>query len=707
MIPARGGKASRAITQIAAPPLRSINIFDPISNLPKGDYPEARNMLIRPSGPETRPYLQADTFYDNNRGVMSEEGYDCVWQQDGKRFGIYTSGVNIFYQKLDLSDSTMSILNFSAGTTFSALVPAGDRVFAFRPDATPYVLEYDDVGDVLTARLAGFEDTYVDTISVGSGTLEGDYIYGVELVRKDGEAVIASGGINRTDSVTGSVRVWTITGYGPIVSAPLHATDSNWTHIRLWRTKRLDEDPDSGIIRGRRDILYLIQEIEEASWGGSFVADNYVDDQLPLTTLGAQEATIGAFELSRLPPANVAHFHDDKLFFATTDLDEDNGQRVYESKPLFRYAESYSPLDSLPCQETDSGYIQGIFTQGSDLVISRYSEIGRIPAGDLTNGYYKTDRGRGFGKRRLGAVVGVGVFACSGAGDIYRLGPDLTWQPMVPGSQTRLRGAFEDSDIVRFSQWDGNILVHGLESTATGLVYVLNVNDGAGWTDMLIKNSLGNPTNVAAMWSDPHGERTLFVVSESTHAFATSLETGDQPWARPGYNNRDQIYNSLGGPAFVQTDFSLTFPPGQDAQGRSIFQHLYFSFIAANYNDDFEVTCIGPDRDTEIGSGTASPTFESSDTNQDKDRFLTFTFQPDEPVYGSRVAYRITTTGPFRLTSAMTECILDSVQERDYRPDLIPTEVAAIDPLRDRSHWVTRGNPTYDIIARQDTTEVP
>ena len=718
MLQAQGNEPRRMKTKMLASQPVSMNTSDPLPSLLQGDYPVLDDVILRHGRIESRPYMSA---FGIETGVTRADsgGISCTWQDGDERYGFYaetgtTGTFTIKYQSLaGDSEDIKPIVFFTTSAVlastepFTELVPAGNKVFAFRDGAEPLVIEWSDFRSRMEYRLVGFTQAGYANLSLAAGTLTGEYIYGVELVRKRGDATIASGGIHRSFAPTGEIRSFTLDSNIATVTADLFMTDYNWTHIRLWRTKRLDVDPDTDVVRGQRNIMFALQEIERVSWGGTFASDQEDDENLPLLSLGALEATDGSFELLRLPSAKVAHFHENKLWFAGTDLDEDKGQKVYLSKSQYTYAESYDPLDGEPTQNHDTGHIQGIFTVDGDIIIVRHSETGRIPAGDTLNGYYPTDRSRGFSRGRMGSVYGIGLFACSPAGDIYRLGGSRRWEPVIAGSQTRLRGEFQEGTAVYFSQYDGNVLVHEYGGYTPGAVYVLNINDGLGWSRLLLADTHGT-ASASAIWDDPLGERTVFLIARPNKSYihTMALATGDAPWALGGLHG-DEVFTGVG-PTKVRTTVShrVMFPPFQDGEGRAVYEHTYFSLIASLLDTTFTVECIGPDRDTVISSGLVEPSLQLFSSNLDKDLFLEFTMQPDSPVYGTRVCYSVTNPGPFLITSAQVECMLGSVQARNYRPDLIPAEVAAKDPLRNRSHWVTRGNPTRDIIGKQNIKEV-
>jgi hypothetical protein len=201
----------------------------------------------------------------------------------------------------------------------------------------------------------------------------------------------------------------------------------------------------------------------------------------------------------------------------------------------------------------------------------------------------------------------------------------------------------------------------------------------------------------------------VFFVVRETYSHSFKMDTGDQPWRRGSFENKDQFYTGIegaGSTEYVTATFVIQFPAFQDMEGRGVFQHLYFSMMASLFTGEFDVQCIGPDRGTVISSGTALPDGFTGD-NLDRDLFLDFSMQPATPVYGTRVCYKVSSTEPFRVTSAVVECMVSSVQERGYRPDLIPAEIAAQDPLQDRLVWVTRGQPGRDILGKRNVKEVP
>jgi len=696
----------REVVKISAPMPNSVNVYDPIVRLPNGDYPILDNVLIRGGAVRTRPLLVNKAVSSD---IFGNSEAQCRWQSNGMSFGIWKiAGSSLIqYTRLGTGEEFKSVYA-TTGVLFSAtnvvlMVPIDDRVFVFRSSGVPYVIEYSTTNNRLEARLSGFPSVSlgsVSTISASGAKLSGDYAYGVELVRLDTDGrLIASGGISRVDSsgeLFGSVTV--VNGQAVVV-VPNMIHPSNWTHVRLWRTKRLDLDPDSGVVRGQQNVMYLIQQKTKDEWDAlsQFQGDATLDEYIPSLVLGGQVATGDVFELSPLPSASIVHFAEDRLWMANTSLPEDTGKDIYLSKPNSLYAESYSVLDTVRAAEQDSGPIQGIFSQNGDIIVCRETETGRIASSDTTSRYYVTDRSIGFKAGRIGSVPGIGVMAMSYSGDVYLLDGALQWGPVISGSQSRLRGAFTPTETVLFSTYDSSLLVHGKTTAHT---YLLNDKDGAGWTRQLFRNFYGDLMAFQAIWDDPEGRGAYLLYSTPSGAIYEFCQLSILPSIQADWVSSasgDQSYNPLTMESEVfPVEACIQSPPFQDSEGRSVFEHIMVSIIGSLNYSKFSVSAIGPDRDTVLDTSDSAPNL--TEYNTDEDLFLEHTYTPKSPISGSRVGYKLTSFYPFIVTSIQVEAMVSNVTPRGYQPEQNPTMMAGKDPMRDRIHWITRGYPDRDIL---------
>lgn len=425
---------------------------------------------------------------------------------DGKFWGFGSCGTTtgMYFVLLSyISSENVAVSNctWNGANADAKLLPIRDRLIAMGGGLSGIKAIEQTGSSTWAQKDYGLTPPYINDILTASGDLTGQYQYGVEFVVISGNVITKSTGISRKDSAGNKrspIEVVARSIYIYVQDVPT----SPYTHIRLWRSKRLDVD-ENGIIAGNDSTLYCVKSVARATFettkdgsGIGHLTDQIVDQDLPVLSTGETIPTTP--EVLDLLPAGSAKYAGvvggSQIFFAGFS---DDTAGVYPSAGVYgsRYEEQYSPADRVGV--VGGGPIKGLHGFGEDLVIQTESSFWRLPNADPLAVIIKVaDAPPPVLAQGVLAVTGVGIYIIHGKGVIGVLNTDYVWLEDLPGrSKEASKGILKGRDLskLRMGYVNNRLCIVGV-TNARCLVY----DPEYGFFSW-------GPSSPLAIWTGPKG----------------------------------------------------------------------------------------------------------------------------------------------------------------------------------------------------------
>ena len=394
-------------------------------------------------------------------GSGAEKGtYTATTVVEGKYWGFYwSSPVENLY--------TLMAVNLSATNTPVAI----GTFFAFtsRPmTMTPYknsmvICGYGGTYEVYyvsgtgwSYRDLGKKAPKIESISIlyqwAGGVAVGKYQYGVEFVDITDGVVTRSSGVNRLNASGNIQSTYSVTTPSTL-TIHIEETSTDYTHIRLWRSKNTVADSD-GVILGDRATLYCVNVVTKAQFQATLDADGIgemidlvPDSNLPVQNL--KELLPTTPEVLDLLPFSFVHVigvvGSGSLFGAGVSEDESG---IYPSAGRYgeRYAGQYSPADRVGSVST--GEIRDLFGFGEDLVVRTSLGMWRLPGADIDTPLIRiADVPPVAGMCSICSIDGFGVVLLSPISGVGYLTTDYVWKESFPGKGGLINKYLRNSDL--------------------------------------------------------------------------------------------------------------------------------------------------------------------------------------------------------------------------------------------------------------------
>lgn len=710
--------------------IAGINPYDSAGKLQPGECLEIVNLdLYGPGYAKTRKGFEPATPYAlfpaNGTAVRNHVFFDAGDYQFLIVQTNASSGGNVVYCNITTGGNWASVQNTTTALAWAEtgdiqFVTARDRILVFG-EAGNSVVEFGsgvpvrrDMGLVKPLmNYRGATTTITDPTYPG---IVGAYVWGVELVRKQGTPAVAilGSGVSRTinfglpTSVDKVCR--RVLGPSPHevtigINSTVAASDNLWTHARLYRSKRLDAASTTDIPTGSEFELYLIQEVDKATFVSNsyrFAPDAMPDystngeENLPVISLGAVLALEPAIDLSPLPPAGVGAFINASTWFTRVPSMEYGYSSVWFTPNDYSiYAEAYKFTNQVPCLPGDGQRITNLSTLDRDLVVFKEASTGRIPSAQISSNYETLDPGVGVPDVDGARVVGkMGVLAeVSGNRDIMYFGRDLVWRNSYKGIEiSRPLRERRDVSAIRAAQFcdhDGKLYYTKGENC-----YVLHYREGRGWTTL----KFSEDSAFYIMDVDMNGTY-LYMLKATTDGF---LYTQKEEDSERGIDVIDS--------AEVYAEWTLKTGPYQHDNGRSVIEQTYISVEAAVSNpmamDVFMVNRTQQVKDDEYFEltpdphtiGTTPPVDEINEATVVEYQYYANPQRGSRTrIYAERLFYRIASEGP-AFIYAPRFYGFKQIGTRPPRYSFQSTlnDLKEIQYLSSPEHWLTRYNMEVD-----------
>lgn len=485
---------------------------------------------------------------DQTNIILEDSGSGISGTFYGSTLGATETGTFSYAQYvLQTSDGTPDLKIFN------------NRVYAFQQGANT-VIEYDSIQGIFKARSMGLHAPVIqawDSPSVPSDIdTSAAYYYGIErVIQKNGADLLAStpnrkfpdGTIPLTLPTNGSLRLK--------IEFDTINDDSNWTHIRVWRSKSTVPDISNPLFpinaQGEIDQLYelcLITRKEIYSDFGAIATDDslpagnggisagldsgsyYVEDTNPDSVL-TNLIDLDLIELVPIPGCRVGELNNGTIFasgiganYLTPNpamFDPAIAEDVlYTTNAFSQYQEQLDPQAFLNAGR-DGKKTTALITLVQDLIVIREGMTKRIQGGNPDAGIVSIDDKIGVTTfRMVGYIPALGICAICSDKYFRYLSFGLQWTPTITGSAQIVNG-ISTSMLLEVSQ-----SIYDLTSANfnTGIADFAYIN---GKLLMLFPNS-----NIGALgvkerkgWSEyslPNNQETIFNFSNTQRVACAS-----------------------------------------------------------------------------------------------------------------------------------------------------------------------------------------
>lgn len=617
-------------------------------------------------------------------------------------------------QKDDLTSFTMPI------TSKVDMFVSNQKVYIFHA-AGNSILEFDDptFPDGFVRRKMGLPGPQITSIvitdeAVADRGLDGKRVWAAELVYKNTDVTpnvdIIVSGPNRAILVvdpsfkegrfayaSGTAKEYTVK-ISPTLNDGTLITDienSNWTHIRLYRSKDVttatNAVPDlqgPAEIIGRDDELFQVQEIDKTTFlatlsGGvyTFDLDFVQDDDVPFPL---DVITGSRLDMYPMPPADIGTFHRNRIWVSGVTmfpgpagayaLDSIEAKIFYSPETNTQYSESVQALNAIESEPGDGEKMKKLVSFQEDLLGIKEGKTGRVPYGDPDSGWVTEDHVIGISDKDFAQFVpNVGICAIVNDQQDFRIfGYDLAWHSDFAGLQISrpirdIISTFSATDL-DFLYMNGKLFISG----GQGLLLVLAVEQKRGWS--IYEYPFNNLSE------------TVFTFNEGRRALVLN---GGQRGIEIEVDDLDTDYDATIDQT-VAMEYFITTHRWQELGGRALIEQRWISMVAIlRTNASFQPFVNGKLWDVPFNlllDPTAYPFAELQETEYQG-------YSEFKPV-GNYIHYDISGKAPATIYSIMLNCL---VQRHQIAPGFDPFEIL---------EFVDRKPPwNSDLIIKDAATE--
>jgi len=501
----REGKIKRETEYLGITEWTGLNLYDPHALLNSGEMRGAINIDIFPK------FLKSRRGSENINGLTRKLADEAVlssiqWDVGTSEYVIVQTlngaTSKFWYWKIDSAQDPQQ-LYIKGGTTQFTIASqtanvdwfiSGNRLFGFCSQQN-FQFEWDGTSAFVKTQMGLPLPILTSVSGTGSGNLTGIYTYGIELVYRQGVDTFdsAASSPNRKNSV-GKVLKTTFTGQqgSIVVDSTVLTSDTLWTHIRLYRSKRLDANTSGSQfldVVGLETELYPCQLIAKAAFisAAYTFTDNLTDDELPNATAGAWYPlyTIDKIELSPISdkPARIGTYHKERVWFGGVSNDATQSRIYYSNYAGTPYAGQY---DIYQYRDVDSGDGQQtikLISFEKDLVALKEAKTCVLTDGNPEIEFDVRDHKIGVTHIRAAQYIpGIGICAITNdQGDFKIFGYNQSWTNVSSVEVSRtIRTVTQTAtlSVVSIFYLNGKLWL----SLGTGTFYVLHVENERGWS---------------------------------------------------------------------------------------------------------------------------------------------------------------------------------------------------------------------------------
>ncbi len=478
-----------------------VNLTDPHSELLPGELREAKNWDLYRRRVRTRRGSSKLTTGASgiapSSPAIADIGFDVgatehvIFQtEDGKVWSWELAASGIPKALVNKGGSTQLTLD-ATPATFRL---SQGRLLIFHPLGNK-IVEWDSGGAEFEHIPMGLPLPYINGFTNSAGSLTGQYYYGVELCYIDASGVEVMASTPSRYNTSGVLAKATLSAQQTQVGVSSTVLDANtvWTHIRLYRSRRVDldlTDPTNvPALLGSAYELYPIQLMTKAAFIAAsykFAADNLADDALPgfVTTVGDfcgalyPLYTIDRMDQPPIPAGDFGEFVKEKMVVVGAA----SSVMYWSNFAGTRYAYQYDVQSQKGVEKGDGQQVLGLVNQGGDLVAFKEGKTLRLAGGDTALDFTTVDLKIGLKARGMASVVpGVGtVIVSNDGGRLYVLDDTMVYKQNLNdrniSEEIREFTSTLTSATCKFL--NGKLWLLG----GTNLVYVLHVAQRKGWT---------------------------------------------------------------------------------------------------------------------------------------------------------------------------------------------------------------------------------
>lgn len=394
--------------------------------------------------------------------------------------------------------STALIIGTASNFTFGSSTPcdmvlSNGRLYLFHPSGN-YICEHSS-GTFYVREMGMDAPTITSVASGGAGSLTGEYVWGVELVYQVSSVdrlastpsrQLTAGGLARATLSANSANI-------TVASASLPTgggAGDYWTHVRLYRSKRLDadySDPANPIdAAGTEFELYPIKTVTRAALASAsyVINDDDTDDEIDDTEVW----DINRLELGPIPACRIGCVHANRIWVSgVLTEDPDDCDVFYSNYAGTKYSEQYKATQRVKIDTGDAQQTIKLISFESDLVVIKQAKTGIIQGGQPDYGFEVKDHNIGtVHKRLVNYIPGIGIVAVTNdTKDLKVYGYDHRWSTSIMGQDIsqNMRSVsssmFDSPNYACIAYINGKLMI-----TGQNIVYsmaVLHIHSGRGW----------------------------------------------------------------------------------------------------------------------------------------------------------------------------------------------------------------------------------
>jgi len=521
-----------------------LSLFDPHSTLASGELRDATNIDLYPGYVKGRYGSSTITGLDHKFGsnkilnakswdvgadeyliiqaTDSTDSYFYVWE-------IADEADPVLIQKKDLTGDFV----ISGLTESTEMFINNNRLYGFSSSEN-FVIEYDGADFVQTQMglpLPAYD--FVSGVETGK-PLSGEYIWAVELcyiISPNTYDTLASSP-NRFNT-SNIIQPYSLEGeYGYIkVNSDVLDADTLWTHIRLYRSKRLDPTllgAQQIDVVGSQNELYACQLVAKDDFITGYTNENgdtcgayefidwLLDENIPNKNANAWYPvyTTDRMELSPVSSlkARIGTYHKERLWFGGIEDTTFQSRVYYTSYAGTPYACQYVVDQYKDIDSNDGQKIIKLISFEKDLVAIKESKTCELIDGNIDLQFDTTDFTTGIENAKCAHYIpGTGICAITNDQRDFKIyGYNKSWNNVSGVEVSRTIRTITKSaniSIVSIIYLNGKIWL----SLGTSIVYVLHKESNKGWT----KYEYPTPSDDVYFFTYKNNTKALYISADS------------------------------------------------------------------------------------------------------------------------------------------------------------------------------------------------
>lgn len=523
---------------------QTVNAYDPHSKLQSSEMRAAINVDIFPGFIKARRGSEQITGLANK--LANEQVLHAIhWDTGTKEYAIIQTlnGSTSKFWYWELATGTPAALYLKDTTTqFTLTLSTAAEMFVSKNQlygfstAGNFIIEWDGTSAFFKRQMGLPLPVWAGTGTSSGGTeITGTYAYGIEFVYRQGANTFDSvASTPNRRGVSGAIQKIVLNAQRAIIdiAAP---SDPLYTHVRLWRSKRLDASTD-GVqfldVVGLETELYPVELVTKANItnGAGYTnaagiscaqyrfIDSYTDEQLPVAAAGAWY-TVNDITRIELKPvsdaaARIGTYHRSRIWFAGVSNDSTQSRAYYSNYAGTPYSEQFDAFQFRDIDSGDGQQVTKLISYEKDLVALKEAKTCVLVDGDPVQSFEVRDHKIGCTDKKAAQYIpGIGICAITNdQGDFKVFGYDQRWSSNIGGVEVgrgiRPYTSVMDLTKVSFLYLNGKFWI----CDGVSGFWVLHVENGAGWTKY--EYPMNSYSESAFVWAN--GSRGA-VISRNTY----------------------------------------------------------------------------------------------------------------------------------------------------------------------------------------------